>query len=214
MSQFDEEYLEKLRAYQKETLDLRSNKRKPERERMMVRAFLRCLGVAFEDAEIQVGDEEPVDISFRTARFQVREILGGYKRGLVLKEQLKQYEAAETIADTMVPVNWPTPISFAEVTQIVAAELAEKAAHYGVNGCSKLDALLSVAIRRNLYPLNAVPDPEATAEFNRQGWRSVSMILLPYSVVIIAKPDASEFLKDRAGQILSKWESMDNPFEA
>src|SRR6266478_4784422 len=85
-----------VRAYQRETVDLLSNKRKPEREQMVVRAFLRCLGVAFEEREILVGPEEPVDITFRTARFQVREILGGYKRGVVLKARLEQYEAAET----------------------------------------------------------------------------------------------------------------------
>lgn len=33
---------------------------KPERERMIVRAFLRCLGVPFSDDEIQPGTEEPV----------------------------------------------------------------------------------------------------------------------------------------------------------
>jgi hypothetical protein len=34
---------------------------------MVVRALLRCLGVAFEDSEIVAGGEEPVDVEFRAA---------------------------------------------------------------------------------------------------------------------------------------------------
>jgi hypothetical protein len=71
-----------------------------------------------------------------------------------------------------------------------------------------------VAIRRNLYPLEAVPDPESLAELYRQGWRSVSIIFLLYSVVIAARPDAPEFLKDRVGRILHEWDVTGNAFQA
>ena len=51
MSRNDDNYLEALRADVADARSLMSNPRKPERDRMVVRALLRCLGVAFEDAD-------------------------------------------------------------------------------------------------------------------------------------------------------------------
>lgn len=46
----DDNYLQALRADVADARSLMSNPRKPERDRMAVRALLRYLGVAFEDA--------------------------------------------------------------------------------------------------------------------------------------------------------------------
>ena len=37
---------------------------------MVVRALLRCFGVAFADDEVVAGGEEPVDVEFRAARLR------------------------------------------------------------------------------------------------------------------------------------------------
>lgn len=68
-------YLKQLRAHIAETRSFFGPKMKPHRERSVCRAFLRCLGVAFNEPEIIASATEPVDIEFRTAKFQIRELL-------------------------------------------------------------------------------------------------------------------------------------------
>jgi hypothetical protein len=51
MTRKDDRYLEALREDAADGRTLMSNPRKSERERMVVRALLRCLGVAFADTE-------------------------------------------------------------------------------------------------------------------------------------------------------------------
>ncbi|MBY5667457.1 DUF1780 family protein [Rhizobium leguminosarum] len=60
------------RSRSEATLDLFSNRNKTAREKMVVRAFLRCLDVEFSEDQLVVGPEEPVDISFKSARFSPR----------------------------------------------------------------------------------------------------------------------------------------------
>ena len=53
---------------------------KPQRDRAVIRALLRVLGVAFTEAEIIAPVEAPIDVRFRQAQFHVRE-LGLHQRG-------------------------------------------------------------------------------------------------------------------------------------
>ena len=87
MDRDEAEYLDRLRDHTVETRRIFSNKMKPERERMVCRAFLRCLGVQFRDEEIVTSYTEPIDVIFRSAQFQIRELMEpDRKRGDELKE--------------------------------------------------------------------------------------------------------------------------------
>jgi hypothetical protein len=97
MSRNDDHCLEALRADVADACSLMSNARKSERERMVVRALLRCLGVAFEDAEIVAGTQEPVDVVFRAARFQIRDLVDDRKRGKQPGDREQRYREAEAI---------------------------------------------------------------------------------------------------------------------
>lgn len=214
MKPSEKRYLELLKTAAKENLDLFLNKNKTNREKMVVRAFLRCLGIKFSETELVVGPEEPVDISFRSARFQIREMLGGRKRGLIMRERLRRFQAAKSINDVMGSWTFSKPLSFVELSQDLAKSLSGKASRYGAKGCAKLDALVYVNLDgRHLYPRTAKLDPAVTQELGRQGWRSVSMVFIPYSAVIVAKPDCPSFLRDRAGRIRRKWARPDGWFD-
>jgi len=78
----DNTFLAKLREHADRARRLFSNPQKPQRKRMVVRAFLRSIGEAFEDSEIIASGEEPIDIRFRDAEFQIMEIVGDRRRGL------------------------------------------------------------------------------------------------------------------------------------
>jgi Putative endonuclease, protein of unknown function (DUF1780) len=78
----EKKYLNKLLRYVNETRQLLSSKMKPERERMVCRAFLRCMGLPFREDQIIVSTDEPPDIIFDSTRFEIRELLDdGRRRG-------------------------------------------------------------------------------------------------------------------------------------
>ncbi len=66
---------------------------------------------------------------------------------------------------------------------------------------------------RHLWPLESNLEAEVTDSLNQQGWRSVSTLLLPYGVVLTAKSDAPDFLKDNAGVVLNEWRFTDGWFD-
>lgn len=206
MCESEQEYIAELQRHALETRELLSNAKKPERERMVVCAFLRCVGVQFSVEEIKASSNEPVDVVFRAAQFQITEILGDRKRGLVWREREDRYKTAKQLSDLLEPSGSPEPISFGEVSPMIAESLAKKAAHYGVKICSKLDILVSVDLSgRYLWPLELRHDAEVFGALSRQCWRSVSILFVPYGLVLTAKPDAPDFLKDNTGAILNKW---------
>jgi len=141
MTQNDDHYLQRSVRMRRTPRLLMSNPRKSERERRVVRALLRCLGIAFEDREIIVGREEPVDVEFRAARFQIRDIVGGRKRGKELAERERLYQAAKTIADVMTPFTASTAIAFDRVAEMVADALTEKSRRLRPRVRGALDAV-------------------------------------------------------------------------
>ncbi|MBY5565937.1 DUF1780 family protein [Rhizobium leguminosarum] len=164
-------------------------------------------GVEFSEDELVVGPEEPVDISFREARFQIREMLGERKRHLDLRKQLKRFQEAQSIDDLADPWVDSVPLSFSEVSRDIAKSLSTKASKYGVQACAQVDALVYVNIpSRNLCPLTPKLDPIAAEELHRQGWRSVSMVFIPYSCVLVGNEGCPEFLRNKTGRVRRKWQ--------
>jgi hypothetical protein len=179
-----------------------------------VGAFLRCLGTPFVDAEIVAGKQERVDVLFRSARFQIMEAVGDRKRGLDWLRRQRLYRAAKGIADVIGPYRPSKPIQFREAAQIVAENLALKAAHYGAANCATLDALVYIDLRnRHLWPLQPGPESQVANELERQGWRSVSMLFVPYAAVLSTRVGAPEFLADKVGGILNECPDPEGLFD-
>lgn len=215
MGRYDEEYLAELRRHAAETRTLLSNAQKPERERMVVRAFLRCVGEPFTDGEILADQPEPVDIAFRAARFQVMDIVGDWKRGGDWRERERRYENAKSVSDVTEPWTDSNPMSFDDVSRAIAEGLTEKASHYGIKNCSGLDVLVYVDLKgRHLWPLEPALSAEVARILEKQGWRSASMLFVPYGAVLLAQADAPSFLQDKAGLILNEWPHCDGWFDA
>jgi hypothetical protein len=97
---------------------------------------------------------------------------------------------------------------------MVAEALTEKSRGYGPRLCGTLDAVAYVNLGgSHLYPAEAGGASDAVAELRRQGWRSVSMLSLPYDVVLTANASAPNFLRDRLGSVRSEWPGPDGWFE-
>ena len=50
-------------------------------------------------------------------------------------------------------------------------------------------------------------------DLEAQGWRSVSMVFIPYAVVMTANSTAPDFLRKRVGQIANAWPEPEGWFE-
>jgi hypothetical protein len=187
----DNAFLAKLREYADRARRLFSNPQKPERERMIVRAFLRCAGEAFEDREIIPSSEEPIYVRFRSADFQIMEIVGNKRRGLEWRQRQDRYRDAQRVADVLEPYTPSQPMSFDDAAQLVADGLSEKAARYGTATCASLDALVYVDLHN----------------------RHLSMLFVPYGVVLLAAPTAPAVISARAGRVLNEWPGLDGLFD-
>ena len=208
----DKHFIDKLSKHADETVAFLSNAQKPDRERMVVRAFLRCIAIAFSDNEIQVGECEPIDVRFRCANFQVMVIIGARKPHDAWRQRKILYKSAENVSDLVSPGINPKAISFKEVVKRITHELARKAVKYGATGCASVDALAYVDLPdRFLYPPES--DSSCREQLISQGWRSVSMLFSPYGSVLTARDTSPQFLSDRSGLILNAWKNCDGLFD-
>jgi hypothetical protein len=210
MDRDEAEYLRKLREHVAETRWIFSNKMKPERERMVCRAFLRCLGIAFHDTEIITADTEPIDVIFRSAQFQIRELMEpDRKRGDELRELQQKVQSAASIEDVMIPYSPSRPLSFQVLVPELTNALGEKARKYGT-GCRDLDALVYVDLESHLDANSVIPD---LSKLKSQGWRSVSVLLPPYGMVLFTESSAPAFIQMASGQVVSKCGDLNTLFD-
>lgn len=217
MTESSDKYLEELIRYSEKTRGLFSNAQKSEREKMVCRGFLRCIDVQFQAREILVGATEPVDISFRSAAFQITEVLDeGRRRNDELREREEKYRKARSVEDVM-ELQGPSsePLSFADMSSRVADRLNEKfCALGGPRGCHGVDALVYVnLIGRHLWPAEFDSKCAGLSRVRSQGWRSVSVLMLPYGVVFFGTDDAPEFLRDIQGTISHDENRIDGWFD-
>ena len=181
---------------------------KPQRDRAMIRALLRVLGVAFADVEIIAPVEAPIDVGFRQAQFHIRE-LGDHPRGCAWQAQDKQLHQARTLADRgdlrHPAVEMDLTVGISQIT----AALAEHAAWYGAR-CVGLDALV-VVDEHSCVLAPPAPAPEIGA-LALQGWRSVSVLCPPSGMVLYATSNAPAFLRMVTGRLLRQWDEIETLF--
>ena len=183
---------------------------KPEREKSVCRAFLRALGVTFTDHELIAPNQEPTDVAFRDARFQVRDLLRGRQGGDLWKEKQKKFSEAQSLKDLVQPYVPPSPISLPSFVPEVVEALSNKAAKYGA-GCKDIDALVYVDLDKVfLEPNSPVPN---TVELQCQGWRSVSLLFSPYGVVLFASSKAPLFLRATSGKQCMEFKNISGLFD-
>ena len=195
-------YIENYINQMREALAFFSNPQKADRELKVVRAFLRSIGEPFSEGEVVVGLSEPIDVSFRSARFQVREIVGNRRRMDEFRKRLDRARKARSIPDLMEPWASSKQMSPDELAQLVASALVPKSRRYGPTSCSELDALVYVNPGgQHLWPVSP-PTDEALSAMLDQDWRSVSILFPPYGAVFFARPNGPEFLRTKAGQTL------------
>lgn len=211
MCKTETEYLEKLRKHASDTRAFLCNKAKPERERSVCRAFLRAIGVTFEEHELITPTAEPADVAFRMARFQIREILEpDRRRGDDWKQKEKKYSEANSLNELVEPYSPPTSVELQILVPEIVKALSEKAQKYGA-GCNDIDALVYVNLKDRY--LAADSDLPNLDKLQSQGWRSVSFLFSPYGVTLFAASTAPDFLTALEPGQYMKWQDIDSLFE-
>ena len=188
---------------------LLAQRMKPQRDRAVIRALLRVLGVAFADAEVIAPVEAPIDVRFRQAQFHVRELCD-HPRGCAWPEDDSRVHQASTRADRGDLRHPAVGMDLTASISHVTAALAQHAAWYGVR-CVGLDVVVAVDGRHGvLAPPAQAPEIGALI---LQGWRSVSVVWPPSGMVLYAASGAPDFLRAVTGRLLRQWDNIETLFE-
>ena len=152
-----------------------------------------------------MGLQEPVDVTFRYAFFQIMEIVGTKKRGQEWIERERRYEQAQELSELSEPSTASRSITCADLLSDVADALEMKSSRYA-GDCGQLDALIYIDQPGfHLYPVEFNLAEAVATKLSMQAWRSVQLLTIPFALVVIATPTAPDFLHDRVGQILKEW---------
>jgi len=190
MSNEDRAFIEAVRRSREEEARFFSNK--PEMERWTVGEFLTRRGVVFRaDELISPPENDNVDVVFRDARFQVKEIYDpAERRDDDIRESLKLAKQAVTPGDLFPPL---------VARDIVVSDLAElvfskaSSPKYPPRDRQVLDLLCYVT--RTYAGFNE-PPRIVGQKLSGLGWRSISCLLGHRAYVLTSSPHAPDFLRE------------------
>jgi hypothetical protein len=199
----DREILDHLLRSAWEDVEYFSNAKKEERERWVVSEFLSVLGVEHQEEELQsLEQKDKVDVRFRSALFQVKELPDpDLRRGKMFKDIYNSIKVATSLDEVSLVGgirDVPPIASMYELVLEKAGQLA-KSESYEISK-SGLDLLIYVTrTRASLIQLHEIHS-EAFSIF---GWRSVSCVNSKQAVVLFASPSAPDFIRERSKNLMS-----------
>ncbi|CAI3789801.1 hypothetical protein AHFPHNDE_03506 [Pseudomonas sp. MM227] len=197
----DSDYLRLLTSQAEQANAFLSNARKWERERWVCERLLQGLNIAYRDDEFTPAGQEPPDVLFREASFEVFFVLDeGRRLNDEWREELQRRRSAFSLSQLVRREARPKRIRAPELLQRLAPTLRKKAHNYRERGLDlgELDIIAFASLKRETLDLNShFPPP---TEFLRQGWRSLSLVGPTFARVLFAHPDAPDFLRNNLGR--------------
>ena len=199
----DKEYLESQRKALADSVEFFRSDRKPERERWVVREFLTNLGGSFNEDELLSSPQDPPDVLFRNAKFEIKEILSeGRRRHQEYKEGFEKGMSATTPAD-FIEMFTPKDIPISEVCSLILKEATNLAKEkYSPATCKSIDLLFYVNLT-DVFGLVETPFPNLHS-FEILGYQSISFIMGYRSCTLAAADEAPSFLKTVVGRIVHR----------
>jgi hypothetical protein len=197
----DSDYLRLLTHQAEQANAFLSNARKWERERWVCQRLLQALNVSHRLDEFSAASQEPPDVLFRDACFEVFSVLDeGRRLNDEWRAELERRRSAFSLSQLVRREARPRRIGATELQQRLSPTLRKKAHNYGERGVDlgELDLLAFVSLKRATLDFNShFPPP---TEFLRQGWRSLSLVGPNFARVLFAHPDAPDFLRSNLGR--------------
>ncbi|HWV10064.1 MAG TPA: DUF1780 domain-containing protein [Pseudomonas sp.] len=197
----DSDYLRLLTHQAEQANAFLSNARKWERERWVCQRLLQALNVGHRIEEFGAAGQEPPDVLFREASFEVFFVLDeGRRLNDEWRAELERRRSAFSLSQLVRREARPRRIPAADLQARLAPTLRKKAHNYRERGLDlgELDLLAYVNLKRAVLDFNShFPPP---TEYLRQGWRSLSLVGPTFARVLFAHPDAPDFLRSNLGR--------------
>ena len=198
----DEEYIESVRKHCKESVDFFNSANRPKRETWVVNEFLLNLGVSFSQKELVHVVDDPPDVRFRQAEFEIKEILDpDRKRHAEFKASLKKATEAKTPQDLLEKYE-PKDIFYTDVYNLVELATRKYSRKYPLAVRKELDLLFYVELFDVRGYIGAPLPPEDL--LINLGFRSVSFVMGPISCVLMCSKNAPEFLSKEGQRVMRK----------
>lgn len=197
----DSDYLRLLTHQAEQANAFLSNARKWERERWVCQRLLQALNVGHRIEEFGAAGQEPPDVLFREASFEVFFVLDeGRRLNDEWRAELERRRSAFSLSQLVRREARPRRIPAADLQARLAQTLRKKAHNYQERGLDlgELDLLAYVNLKRAVLDFNShFPPP---TEYLRQPWRSLSLVGPTFARVLFAHPDAPDFLRSNLGR--------------
>ncbi|TBV04724.1 DUF1780 domain-containing protein [Phytopseudomonas dryadis] len=197
----DSDYLRLLTHQAEQANAFLSNARKWERERWVCQRLLQAFNVGHRLEEFGAADQEPPDVLFREASFEVFFVLDeGRRLNDDWRAELERRRSAFSLSQLVRREARPQRIGASELQARLAPTLRKKAHNYRERGLDpgELDLLAYVNLKRAVPDFNShFPPP---TEYLRQGWRSLSLVGPTFARILFAHADAPDFLRSNLGR--------------
>jgi hypothetical protein len=198
-------YLEELEIDLKKSVAYFAPQNKAEREIWVVREFLTNLGIPFLPNELKSIKDDPPDVRFLNAEFEIKEILDkNRQRHREYKEALRKVATAQG-PDDFFEQYMPRDIPTSGVYNLIYGRSLELHPKYPLATRNILDLLFYVNLQDYSLDLNH-PFPDIF-ELIDHGWRSVSFLMYFQSCILYASNNAPDFIKQHAGKVISRGRS-------
>ena len=197
----DCDYLRLLTIQAEQANAFLSNARKWERERWVCQRLLQGLNIPYHTEDFMQASQEPPDVLFGEARFEVFFVLDeGRRLNDEWREELQRRRSAYSLSQLVRREARPKRIPASKLLQRLAPTLHKKAKNYQERDIDlgQLDIIAFSSLKREVLDLNShFPPP---TEYLRQGWRSLSLVGPTFARVLFAQPDAPDFLRNNLGR--------------
>lgn len=207
MEQSDEEQQDLINSHVeglKETLEFFSPEKKVERELWIGRKFLSYLGFGDVLDEIQPSDDEPPDLIFREAKFELKEIMDeGRLRGKEYKEALATAKQATSYSDLLEEYS-PQSLAICDAAEIACQQAHFWSQKYASAVARNLDLLFYLNWQDYSIDGNSLECLEALNQEHFHMWRSVSVVSNDCAFVLSGHEESPGFIFGAIGNVYGK----------
>ena len=196
----DSDYLRLLTIQAEQANAFLSNARKWERERWVCQRLLQGLNIAYRSEDFTPAGQEPPDVLFRDAAFEVFFVLDeGRRLNDEWREELQRRRSAFSLSQLVRREARPRRIS-AGAARAPGPDAAQEGAQLsGTRAGSERAGYhrLRQPQARSAGPQQPLP---AAYRIPAPGWRSLSLVGPTFARVLFAHPDAPDFLRGNLGR--------------
>jgi hypothetical protein len=184
----DSDYLRLLTIQAEQANAFLSNARKWERERWVCQRLLQGLNIPYHSEDFLQAGQEPPDVLFGDARFEVFFVLDeGRRLNDEWRAELQRRRSAYSLSQLVRREARPKRIPASKLLQRLGPTLHKKATNYKERDIDlgQLDIIAFSSLKREVLDLNShFPPP---TEYLRQGWRSLSLVGPTFARVLFAQ---------------------------